>query len=89
MAVGAKRTDVLGMIVRQGLWITFSGVIAGLLLAVALSRSMAALLFRVSPFDPFTFGCTASLLALVATAAYALPARRATNIDPMLALRYE
>lgn len=89
MAVGAKQTDVLGMIVRHGLWLTFAGVIAGLLLAGALSRSMAGLLFGVSPFDAFTFGGTAFLLALVATAAYTVPARRATKIDPMLALRYE
>ncbi len=89
MAVGAKRTDVLGMIVRQGLGLTLVGVILGLLLAGALSRSMAGLLFGTSPFDAFTFGCTASLLTLVATVAYAVPARRATKVDPMLALRYE
>ncbi len=89
MAVGANRTDVLGMIVRQGLGLTLVGVIAGLLLAGALSRSIAGLLFGTSPFDAFTFGCTAFLLALVATAAYAVPARRATKIDPMLALRHE
>jgi len=89
IAVGANRADVLGMIVRQGLWLTLTGVIAGLLLAGALSRSMAGLLFGIGPFDPLTFGCTAFLLALVATAAYAIPARRATKIDPMLALRYE
>ena len=89
MAVGANRTDVLQMIVRQGLWLTFTGVLAGLLLAAALSRSIAGLLFSVSPFDSFTFGCTAFLLALVATAAYTVPARRATKIDPMVALRYE
>ncbi|MBV9155963.1 MAG: ABC transporter permease [Acidobacteriaceae bacterium] len=89
MAVGAKRTDVLSMILRQGLWLTLAGVLAGLLLAGALSRSMAGLLFGVSPFDSFTFGCMAFLLALVATVAYTVPARRATTIDPMVALRYE
>jgi putative ABC transport system permease protein len=89
MAVGAKRTDVLSMIVRHGLGLTLVGVIAGLLLAGALSRSMAGLLFGTSPFDAFTFGSTASLLALVATVSYALPAWRATKVDPMLALRYE
>lgn len=89
MAVGARRIDVLGMIVRQGFWLTFAGVIAGLLLAGALSRSMAGLLFGVGPFDAFTFGCTAFLLALVATAAYTVPAWRATKVDATLALRYE
>jgi ABC-type antimicrobial peptide transport system permease subunit len=77
------------MIVWQGLALTLTGVIVGLLLAGALSRSIAGLLFSTSPFDVFTFGGTALLLALVATAAYAVPARRATKIDPMLALRHE
>ncbi len=89
MAVGAKRADVLGMILRQGLLLTLAGVIVGLLLAAALSRSMAGLLFGIGPFDPSTFSCMAFLVALVATAAYAVPARRATKIDPMIALRYE
>ena len=89
MAVGANRTDVLRMIIQQGLWLTFAGVLAGLLLAGVLSRSIAGLLFNVSPFDSLTFGCMAVLLALVATAAYTVPARRATKIDPILALGYE
>ena len=89
MAIGANRTDVMGMIVRHGLGLTLVGVIAGLLLAGALSRSIAGLLFGTSPFDALTFGCTAFLLALVATVAYAVPARRATKVDPMRALRYE
>jgi putative ABC transport system permease protein len=89
MAVGANRTDVLGMIIRQGFGLTVIGVFAGLLLAGALSRSMGGLLFGISPFDAFTFGCTASLLTLVATAAYSVPARRATKVDPMVALRHE
>ena len=89
MAIGARQADVLGMIVRQGVQLTLAGVIAGLLLAGALSRSINSLLFGISPFDPLTFGCMALLLALVATAAYAVPARRATKTDPTIALRYE
>jgi len=89
MAVGAKGTDVLRMIVRQGLRLTLAGLIAGLLLAAALSRSIAGLLFGIGPFDTLTFGCMALFLALVASVAYTVPARRATKVDPMLALRYE
>ncbi len=89
MAVGARGDDVLRMILFQGLRLTLAGVVGGLLLASALSRSMAGLLFGTSPFDPLTFGCVAALLAAVATAAYGIPALRATHVDPMRALRYE
>ena len=89
MAVGAKRTDVLRMILLHGLALTLAGVLAGLLLAALLTRSMAGLLFGVGQFDGLTFAAVSILLAAVAMAAYAVPARRATRIDPMLALRYE
>lgn len=89
MAVGANRNDVLGMILRQGLWLTVGGLLFGLLLAAALSRSMTGLLFGIGPFDTLTFGCMAFFLSLVAATAYAVPAWRATKVDPMFALRYE
>lgn len=89
MAVGAKANDVLRMILFQGLRLMLAGVAGGLLLASALTRSIAGLLFGTSPFDPLTFGCVAALVAAVATAAYGIPALRATYVDPMLALRYE
>jgi putative ABC transport system permease protein len=89
MALGAKSTDVLGMILREGLRLTLAGLITGLLLAAALSRCMASLLFGIGPFDTLTFACMAFLIALVAAAAYAVPARRATKVDPIFALRYE
>ena len=89
MAVGAKRTDILRMIVFQGLRLTLAGLLAGLLLAASLSRLIAGLLFGVSPLDTLTFVGVAALVAAVAFAAYTFPARRATRIDPMLALRYE
>ena len=86
MAVGVKRTDILRMIAWQGLRLTLAGVIAGLLLAASLSRLIAGLLYGVSPLDALTF---VGVATLVAAAAYIFPARRATRIDPMLALRYE
>jgi putative ABC transport system permease protein len=89
MAVGANRTDVLRMILWQGLRLTLAGLVGGLLLASALSRSIESLLYGVSPLDAWTFAGVAALLAVVATAAYLVPVRRATRIDPMLALRYE
>ncbi len=89
MAVGAKRIDILRMIAWQGLRLTLAGVLAGLLLAASLSRLIDGLLYGVSPFDALTFVGVAALLAAVAAASYIFPVRRATRIDPMLALRYE
>lgn len=89
MAVGGQRADVLGMIIRRAIRLTLTGMIAGLLLSGALTRTIAGLLFGVAPFDAFTFGWMTCLLALVATAASAVPARRATKVDPLVALRYE
>ena len=89
MAVGAKRTDILRMIAWQGLRLTLGGLLAGLLLAASLSRLITGLLYGVSPLDALTFIGVAVLVAAVAFAAYTFPARRATRIDPMLALRYE
>jgi ABC-type antimicrobial peptide transport system permease subunit len=77
------------MIAWQGVRLTLAGVLAGLLLAASLSRLIAGLLYGVSPFDSLTFVGVAALLAVVAAAAYIFPVRRATRIDPMLALRYE
>ncbi len=89
MALGASRTDVLKMVIWQGLKMTLGGVMIGLLTAFALSRLIANLLFGISASDPFTFLLVAILLALVAFLACYLPARRATQVDPLVALRYE
>jgi ABC-type antimicrobial peptide transport system permease subunit len=64
-------------------------MVLGSFSALALTRSMSSLLYGVSPADPLTFACVAALLALVALAAYYIPARRATKVDPIRALRYE
>jgi len=89
MALGAGRLDVLKMIVRQGMTLVAVGLALGIVGAIALTRVMASLLFEVTPKDPLTFTVVAVFLALVALLACYIPARRATKVDPLVALRYE
>lgn len=89
MAFGAERSDVLGMVLRQGLLLVFAGLAAGFLASLALTRFLSSLLFDVRPTDVATSAGVAVLLTVVALLASYLPARRAASVDPMIALRYE
>jgi len=89
MALGAGRSDILRMVLRQGMLLTGIGIAAGATGAAALTHLMANMLFGVAPLDPIAFLATALVLALAAGAACLIPARRAMRIDPLTALRYE
>ena len=89
IALGAKRRDVLRMVLAEAARMALLGVAIGLVAALGLTRLMANLLFGVSPHDPLTLAGVATLLMMVALAASYVPARRATKVDPIVALRYE
>jgi len=89
MALGASPRDVRRMMVTQGMILAFIGVVIGVASGLALTRVMRSLLFGVKPWDPVVFVVTAILLSIVALFACLIPARRASRVDPMVALRYE
>ena len=89
MALGAQKRDVLKMVIKRGVILALIGVAVGLAAALAVTRIISSLLYEVSPTDPTTFVCVSLFLAGVAVVASYIPARRATKVDPMVALRYE
>jgi ABC-type antimicrobial peptide transport system permease subunit len=89
MALGARRTGVVAMVLRENVLIAIVGTGAGLLVAVLASRALASFLYETSPGDPWVLVCSVAALAFIASAASVLPALRAARIDPMRALRNE
>jgi len=89
LALGAQRGQVWGMVIRQGLRLALAGVLAGAVGATILAQLLRSQLYQVSAFDPTTFALTCLILLVVALAACYIPARRATKVDPIVALRYE
>ena len=89
MALGAQQSSVLRLILIEGTKLTLIGILLGTIAAFGLTRWMSSLLYGVGPADPLAFTSATAVLALIALAAYYIPARRATKIDPIVALRYE
>src|SRR5436853_3601085 len=89
IALGARTSDVLRLIVGRGMMLALIGIVVGLLASLALTRLMEGILFGVSPTDSQTFAVIALLLSGVALLACCIPARRATKVDPLVALRSE
>jgi putative ABC transport system permease protein len=89
MAMGAQRGDILRIAVGEGAMIVVFGVTAGLMGSLILTRFLQTMLFDVKPNDPITFAAISGLLAAVTLAACFVPARRATRVDPLVALRHE
>jgi ABC-type antimicrobial peptide transport system permease subunit len=89
MALGASRGDVMRLVLKQGVALVSTGAVIGLGVAFGVTRIIASSLFGVTPVDPITFVATSALLIVVSLAASYLPARRATKVNPLIALRYE
>ena len=89
MALGASRGDVLRLVLREGFFVIVTGMALGLIASLALSRAMAGYVYGIRSTDPLTLATASLLLAAVALLACYLPARRATKVDPLMALRYE
>ncbi|HET6850690.1 MAG TPA: FtsX-like permease family protein, partial [Pyrinomonadaceae bacterium] len=89
VALGAQPVDVLRLVIRQGMMLTFAGLVIGIAAGLAATRVLSDMLYGVTTTDPLTFVGVPAFLLLVAFVACYIPARRATRIDPLVALRYE
>jgi ABC-type antimicrobial peptide transport system permease subunit len=89
MALGANRADILRMVLRESARIAFIGAGAGIIAGLFVTRAIRSVLYGVSAYDPVSFGGSTLALTFVALVASYVPARRATRVDPMVALRYE
>jgi predicted permease len=89
MALGARRSEVMGSVLKGSLKLTLAGIVLGLLASAAVARYLSGMLFGVTPLDPLTFVAVSGTFILVMTLAACLPARRATMVDPLVALRCE
>jgi ABC-type antimicrobial peptide transport system permease subunit len=89
MALGGQRSRVMGMVLRKGLALALIGLAAGLIVALSASQVIASMLLNVSATDPWIFAGASTFLAAIALLASLLPARRATQVDPLVALHYE
>jgi ABC-type antimicrobial peptide transport system permease subunit len=89
MALGAQRVDILKIVLGEGVRMVVFGVLAGLIGSAILTRFLQTLLFEIKPTDPITFGALTTLLVSVALLACLIPARRASRLDPLMALRHE
>ena len=87
--IGAQREDVLRMVLTSGMKLALAGIVLGVGVALALARYVQSLLFEVTPFDPWSYVATAAVLLAVSALACYVPARRATAVDPLVALRAE
>src|SRR5262249_17027484 len=89
MALGARRGDVLGLVIIQGMRLALAGIVIGVVLSLGLTRALRTLIYEVKPTDPVIFASVSFGLVLIALLACWLPARRASKVNPMEALRYE
>jgi ABC-type antimicrobial peptide transport system permease subunit len=89
IALGAEAADVLRTVMRESVMLAGQGIAAGLALSIGLTRALESMLFGVNPLDPYVFAAVATFFVAVVAAATYLPARRATRVDPMIALRID